>query len=371
MTVKKSITCLLLLGCNPVAPAPSSDAAKEAAAITTAEAGGPATRGDSGVRYGAISRQVNFIASTGMSIGVVDNQTSGQADVTFTNTAPGGGGATSVTGTSGVSCSPTTGAVSCSNTGVTSNVAGTGISVSGATGAVTIGNTGATSVTGTGFITCSPTTGAVSCTTTGVLGAGAGGTGVSSPSAHQIVVAQGGSAMSTISGGLINRPLLGQGSTTDPAFATYTIPVPGTAGNVETSDGTNWVSAAPLSGPSALGLNSGVAFGASGIKVTVGSASITVPSGATLIVWASFDVITTSTTDSDVTICLGIDSTSVCTISQTLSCSGAISGSTGHGAATLITRASLSAASHTINAIVSSTGSTGTGGATVLLLLGQ
>jgi len=40
----------------------------------------------------------------------------------------------------GLTCSPTTGAVVCSNTGVTSAVAGTGISVSGATGAVTITN---------------------------------------------------------------------------------------------------------------------------------------------------------------------------------------------------------------------------------------
>lgn len=56
----------------------------------------------------------------------------------------------SVTGSgSGISVSPTTGAVVVQNTGVTSAVAGTAISVSGATGAVTINNTGVTAVTGT------------------------------------------------------------------------------------------------------------------------------------------------------------------------------------------------------------------------------
>lgn len=49
-----------------------------------------------------------------------------------------GSAVSSVTGTSGISCSPTTGAVSCTNTGVTSNVAGAAISVSSATGASTI-----------------------------------------------------------------------------------------------------------------------------------------------------------------------------------------------------------------------------------------
>lgn len=78
-------------------------------------------------------------------------------------------GVSSVTGSgSGISVSPTTGAVVISNTGVTSNVAGTGISVSGATGAVTITNTGVTSiVAGTG-ISISGATGAVTVTNSGV-----------------------------------------------------------------------------------------------------------------------------------------------------------------------------------------------------------
>jgi hypothetical protein len=56
---------------------------------------------------------------------------------------PAGGGTTvsSVTGGTGITASPTTGAVVVTNTGVTSAVAGSGIGVSAATGAVTFSNT--------------------------------------------------------------------------------------------------------------------------------------------------------------------------------------------------------------------------------------
>lgn len=78
-------------------------------------------------------------------------------------------GVSSVTGSgSGISVSPTTGAVVVSNTGVTSNVAGTGISVSGATGAVTITNTGVTSIVAGTAITISGATGAVTINNAGV-----------------------------------------------------------------------------------------------------------------------------------------------------------------------------------------------------------
>ena len=78
-------------------------------------------------------------------------------------------GVSSVTASgSGISASPTTGAVIISNTGVTSNVAGTGISVSGATGAVTITNTGVTSVAAGTGISVSASTGGVTITNAGV-----------------------------------------------------------------------------------------------------------------------------------------------------------------------------------------------------------
>ncbi|MGA7119160.1 MAG: hypothetical protein WBY94_03635, partial [Polyangiaceae bacterium] len=86
------------------------------------------------------------------------------ADPTFQTTSS---AVSSVTGSLGVNCSPTTGAVNCTNTGVTSVTGGTAISLSGATGAVTITNTGVTSaVAGTG-IGVSGATGAVTFSNTG------------------------------------------------------------------------------------------------------------------------------------------------------------------------------------------------------------
>lgn len=113
--------------------------------------------------------------------GVVPNAFTSSAGTYLDNTGAwsvpvgSGGGVTSVTGSgSGITVSPTTGAVVVSNTGVTSNVAGTGISVSGATGAVTITNTGVTSIiAGTG-ISRSAATGAVTVTNTGVTSIVAG-----------------------------------------------------------------------------------------------------------------------------------------------------------------------------------------------------
>jgi hypothetical protein len=53
----------------------------------------------------------------------------------------GAGGVSSITASTGISTSASTGAVTLTNTGVTSIVAGTGISISGATGAVTVTST--------------------------------------------------------------------------------------------------------------------------------------------------------------------------------------------------------------------------------------
>ena len=107
------------------------------------------------------------VSSVTGSLGVNCSPTTGAVNCTNT-------GVTSVTGGTAISLSGATGAVTITNTGVTSAVAGTGIGVSGATGAVTFSNTGATSVTGTSGVTCSPTTGAVSCSNTGVTSVTAG-----------------------------------------------------------------------------------------------------------------------------------------------------------------------------------------------------
>jgi len=104
-------------------------------------------------------------AVAGTGIGV----SAGTGDVTFTNS-----GVTSNVAGTGIGVSGPTGAVTITNSGVTSNVAGTGISVSGSTGAVTITNSGVTSaVAGTG-ISVSGSTGAVTFTNSGVTSLTAG-----------------------------------------------------------------------------------------------------------------------------------------------------------------------------------------------------
>lgn len=75
-------------------------------------------------------------------------------------------GVTSLAGSTGISVSAATGAVTLGNTGVTSIIAGTNVSISGATGAVTISVTagagGVTDITGTANqITASPASGSV------------------------------------------------------------------------------------------------------------------------------------------------------------------------------------------------------------------
>ncbi len=72
------------------------------------------------------------------------------------------GAVSSVTGSgSGISISPTTGAVVVSNTGVTSLAAGGGISVNAATGAITVTNSGVTALTAGTGVTLSGSTGSV------------------------------------------------------------------------------------------------------------------------------------------------------------------------------------------------------------------
>jgi len=83
------------------------------------------------------------------------------------------GAVTSVTGSgSGITISPTSGAVVVSNTGVTAATAGTGISLSASTGNVTFTNSGVTSIVAGSGISISGATGAVTITATGGGGAG-------------------------------------------------------------------------------------------------------------------------------------------------------------------------------------------------------
>ncbi len=96
-------------------------------------------------------------------------------DILLDDPASGPSTVSSVTGSgSGISVSPTTGAVVVANTGVTGLTAGSGIGLSGATGTVTVTNSGVTSLaSGTG-IGLSGSAGAVTATNTGVTGLVAG-----------------------------------------------------------------------------------------------------------------------------------------------------------------------------------------------------
>ena len=150
---------------------------------------------------------------------------------------------TSVSGTgSGISVTPTTGAVVVSNTGVTSNVAGTGITVSGATGAVTITNNGVVSFSAgtTGLTPNTATTGAV--TLAGTLAAGSGGTGTTTaPTAGQLLVG--------VTGGTYTPYTVatGTGISTTTGSGTFQInntgvtSLAGTAGNITASASTGAV----------------------------------------------------------------------------------------------------------------------------------
>lgn len=122
------------------------------------------------------------------------------------------GTVTSVTGSgSGISVSPTSGAVVVSNTGVTAATAGTGISVSGATGNVTFTNSGVTSaIAGTG-ISVSAATGGVTFTNSGVTSIVAGsGISISGATGAVTITATGGGGSGTFS--------LSDGSVTAPSL---------------------------------------------------------------------------------------------------------------------------------------------------------
>jgi hypothetical protein len=176
--------------------APASDAGIDAGRATEA---GVVGREDAGHHIkssqpGHIKREENFIDGTGITTSVVDNANTGQADVTISTTAV--GGVASVTGTNPISCSPTTGAVNCSlSTPLATTFGGTGTSSLCAAGLVPQSN-------GSNLGNCASINPACSLNSMIVQGSGALGCG----------------------------------------------PLPGASGNVATSNGTVWTSAAPAGG---------------------------------------------------------------------------------------------------------------------------
>jgi len=181
----------------------------------------PRPQADAGHRFGSsqpghLHREENFVDDdSGITTIIVDNTTTGQADITVHNSVSGGVASVTASG-SGITASPTTGAVVIANTGVTSNVAGTGISVSSATGAVTVGNTGVTSLACAGSTSCSASTGAITVTTSNVVSNGL--TGATTFTAHGVVLGEGSTSLGLAPASTPGLALVTKGGSVDPIF---------------------------------------------------------------------------------------------------------------------------------------------------------
>src|SRR5690606_7102639 len=66
--------------------------------------------------------------------------------------------------------------------------------------------------------------------------------------AHGVLIGEGTSSIAATTSGTAGQLLQSGGASADPAWTTATSAAPGTTGNVLTSDGTNWTSAAPSGG---------------------------------------------------------------------------------------------------------------------------
>lgn len=109
---------------------------------------------------------------------------------------------------------------------------------------------GATSTTVTGGAGITVTGGpAYGVALTSPVTVSLGGTGLNALNAHAVLVGAGTSPLHMIGPATAGTVFQGAGGSADPAFSTWTMASPGASGNVLTSDGTNWTSAAaPTSG---------------------------------------------------------------------------------------------------------------------------
>lgn len=209
----------------------------------------------------------------GSGIGISGNPPTCVGGCTFTNTST--ANVSSVTGAGTVSCSPTTGAVTCTGTG-----------------------SGVSSVTGAGSTSCSPTTGAVTCTTSNSVSNGL--TGATSFNSDGVLYGNGtGPIQSTVAGTSL-LPLVSQGGTAAPTWQGLTMTGGGTgftscAINTVIA-GSNVNSASPLRclNPSQIfGVPGPMAFATGSCSITssfavCGTASITltINSGQVAYIWA-------------------------------------------------------------------------------------
>ena len=250
--------------------------------------------------------------------------TNSSGGITISSTGGGGGGVTSITASTGISASASTGAVTLTNTGVTSMSAGSGITLSGSTGSVTVSsNLTSSSNTWTSGNTFSSTIQAnnginstvFQTSVSGVAGAaftqypysgvqyaiigGTGGlivnTGSSEPGTEltvtnstglfpftassltlgtsanpwSVVYASTGAFSGNVSG-------IWAGNTIAPSYGGTGLTSPGASGNVLTSNGSGWVSAAPSGGGvSSITASTGISASSSTGAITLTNTGVT------------------------------------------------------------------------------------------------
>jgi hypothetical protein len=304
----------------------------------------------------------------------------------------------SVTLTAGAGISVGSGpAYTVTNTGVTSAVAGTGISLSGGTGAVTITNTVALPTLTNHDIVLGAGT-----TTPAFLAPGASGNVPVSNGTDFVSQAL---AYSQITGTptiptlptLTNHAIVtGQGTTTPlflaPGVAGNLITSNGTdwvviasplstsqggtnvtsaasAGNVLTSNGTNWVSQAPAGNVTAVASSGGPSAPATvapSATVTIATVTLTAVAGH-LAIWEGFPELSTTgvSLGGQMALTVNLDGSSVASWQQVLATGGVVSAVA--GGAVFLWQA-VSAGSHTVN-ITAACGATQSGGASGSILV--
>lgn len=234
--------------------------------------------------FGLVRRAINLISGTGATASCVDNFTSGQQDCTISASGTGATCPIDLTSCVANILSVGHGGTGSNTFTSHGVLVGEGTSLFQSVGGACTGgqaltcNTGAdpsfaavaSSVTGTSPISCSPTTGAVSCSL-GVVPATLGGTGTASPTAHYVALAEGSSPFNFVPPATAGIALVSNGVAADPSFSTVLtagggtgLNSPGASGNLLISNGSIWTttpSAGQLVGRAIVTNDIGIAGG--------------------------------------------------------------------------------------------------------------
>lgn len=245
-----------------------------------------------------------------MSVGAVDNA-NGTQTVTYTNTSPASGGVTLAGDTTGPSSSNTTSGLE--NKALPALPASDQyLHYTSSAWAFSALPTTPTVASGTGISVSGGPAYTVNLSTP--VSAANGGSGVSSPTAHSIPITEGASAFNLIGSTTIGKVLHAQGAGNDPGFTSWTMADPGTAGEVLTSDGTNWVSKPQSSQWNDSGGN--VSLTGTGTFFTIATIVVTdITTTSFVLVWGQMEC-HVGTTPTSCTYCISIDSTTTCTSNQ-------------------------------------------------------